>query len=265
MDVDATKLSSLERICGDLKKKVDTLDSSITPFKEQQSKMTELMREQVTEYKESNAKINVLYTHRYGDAPPNLIPSGLTAEDATRREFDAHSASVQTAHSTINLQASMSSLFSNQAIITNEVKLMSKASTQTREYMNLFLINQQQIMVALHLPTPMLKTHITSIAEVPAHTVNPSTSILPANNPKRKKMVGHSAAWNQQVDAHTTVNDNKEKLEVEILKQASLRDFEDDIFLKRLRLLRGSVGEERWKYRELLRSSLVFVRVCGET
>ena len=116
-------------------------------------------------------------------------------------------------------------------------------------------------MAALHLPTPMLKTPTTSVAEVPAHTVNPSSSTLPANNLKGEKMVGSIAAWNQQVVAHKTITDKKEILELEILKQASLRDFEDDIFLKRLRLLRGSVGGEMWKYRELLRSTLEFSRV----
>ena len=105
--------------------------------------MTELMREQVIEYKESNAKNNALYTHRYGDAPLASIPSVLTAEGATRREFDAHFASIQTAHSIRTLQASVSSLFSDQAIITNEVKLMSEAFPQTREYMNLLILNQQ--------------------------------------------------------------------------------------------------------------------------
>ena len=76
-------------------------------------------------------------------------------------------------------------------------------------------------------------------------------------------MVGPSpsAAWNQQVAAHRNNTDQKEKLELEILKQASLREFEDDEFLRRLRYLRGSVGGERWQYMELLRSTLEFARV----
>ena len=120
--------------------------------------------------------------------------SVLSAEAATRREFDAHSATVATTQYNRDLQASVSSLFLSQAIITNEVKLMSEASAQTRQDMNLFLLNQQQIMVDLHLPTPMLKTPTTSVAAVPAHPVNPSSFTFPANNPKVEKMVG--AAWN---------------------------------------------------------------------
>ena len=116
-------------------------------------------------------------------------------------------------------------------------------------------------MTALKLPTPMIRTPTTSVAVVPTHSVNPSSSVIPDNNPKREKMVGPSEVWNQQVATHITIIDQKEKLELEILKQTSLRDFEDDIFLKRLRLLKGSVGGERWKYRELLRSSMVFARV----
>ena len=73
--------------------------------------------------------------------------------------------------------------------------------------------------------------------------------------------IGLSNAWNQQVAAHRNVTDRKEKLELEILRQASLKDFEDTIFLKRLSLLRGSVGGERWQYRELLRNSMEFSRV----
>ena len=219
------------------------------------------MREHVTKHQKTNAKIQVLYSHRYGDAPPDLVPSGLTAETATRREFDALFASVQTAQSIRDLQESATSLFSTQAIITNDVKLMTEACAQTREYMNLLLLNQQQIMDALKLPIPMINTPSTSVAAVPAHPVSPSSYAIPDNNPKGEKMIGSSGVWNQQMAAHKKVTDQEEKPELEILKQASLRDFEDNIFLKRLRLLRGSVGVKRWKYRELLRSSMVFSRV----
>ena len=57
----------------------------------------------------------------------------------------------------------------------------------------------------------------------------------------------------------------KERVEFELLKQASLRDFEDELFLKRLRLLRGFVAGEGWKYRELLRSSIECVKSGGES
>ena len=141
--------------------------------------------------------LTILYSHRYGDAPTKSVPSGLTAEAATRREFDALSSSVQTAQSIRDLQASMSSLFSAQAIISNDVKLMTEASAQTREDMNVLFLNQQQIMVALKLPTPMLNTSSTSIAAVPAHPVNPSISVIHNNNPKGEKMIGSSGVWNQ--------------------------------------------------------------------
>ena len=58
------------------------------------------MREQVNEHQSTNAKINVLYFNRYGDAPPTSVPlSRITVEDATKREFDAHSATIATAKS----------------------------------------------------------------------------------------------------------------------------------------------------------------------
>ena len=105
--------------------------------------MAELMREQVTEHQNTNIKIQVLYSHMYGDAPPDSVPSGLIIEATTRREFDAIYSTVQTTQSIRDLQVSVTSLFSAQAIITNDVKLMSEASAQTREDMNLLLLNQQ--------------------------------------------------------------------------------------------------------------------------
>ena len=76
--------------------------------------MAELMKEQVTEHKTTNAKINILYSNRYGDAPPSSVPlSGITIEDATKRDFDAHSATIETAKSIRDLQASVSTLFSH--------------------------------------------------------------------------------------------------------------------------------------------------------
>ena len=94
----------------------------------------------------------------YGDAPPASVPSGLSAGDATRREFDAHSATIATTQSIRDQHANVTSLFSGQDIISNDVKLMSKASAQIREDMNLLLLNQQQIMAALKLPTLMIRT-----------------------------------------------------------------------------------------------------------
>ena len=119
-------------------------------------------------------------------------------------------------------------------------------------------------MTTLHLPTLMLKPSTTSVVAVLSHSVNLSTSTLPDNNPNgEKRMVGPSpsAACYQQVAAHGNNTDHKEKLELEILKQASLREFEDVEFLRRLRYLRGSVVGERWQYREMLRSTLEFARV----
>ena len=174
LDDDSAKIIAVERTCGDLKKKVGTLDSTISSLQKQQTKMDDLMKEQVDEHKKTNAKINALYTHRYGDAPPDSLPSGLTAEDATRREFDAHSATVATAKSIIDLQTSVSLLFSAQAIITNNVQHLTEASTQTREDMHLLLLNQQQIMTALHLPTSHAKaSYTTSVAAVPCSLSQP--------------------------------------------------------------------------------------------
>ena len=73
--------------------------------------MTDLLQEQVTENKKTNAKINVLYSNRYGDAPPSSVPSGLTAEASITRNFDAHSTTIETAKSIQDLQVSVSSLF----------------------------------------------------------------------------------------------------------------------------------------------------------
>ena len=248
MDDNSAKIFSVERTCGDLKKKVGTIDSTISTLQKQQTKMVDLMKEQVDEHKQTTAKVNALYTHIYGDAPPDSLLNGLTAEDATRREFDAHSATVATTKSIIDFQTSVSLLFSAQAIITNNVQHLTEASTQIRKDMHHLLLIQQQIMTALHFPTPMLKPPTTSIAAVPAHSVNPSTSTLPDNNPEgEKRMVGPNPndAWNQQVAAHRNNTDQKEKLELEILKQVSLREFEDDEFLRRLRYLIGSVEEDR--------------------
>ena len=43
---------------------------------------------------------------------------------------------------------------------------------------------------------------------------------------------------------HFNIQEKQEKVEYELFKQASLKDFEDDVFLRRLRHLRGSVGGE---------------------
>ena len=135
----------------------------------------------------------------YGDAPPNSFPlSGIACQEATKRDFDVHSATIETAKSTRDLQSSVSTLFSAQALITNDIKLMSKA---------------------------------------------------------------FALRWNQQVAQHFTTQDKKKRLECELLKQASLKDFEDEAFLRRLRHLRGSVGGEHWAYRKILRSTIDFIRV----
>ena len=145
MTTEALKVSNLEKSCGDLKRKVGTLDSTISTLKEQHVKIIDLLQEQVTDHKQTNAKINVLYFNRYGDAPSSSVPSGLTTEASITRNFDAHSATIETAKSIRDLQVSVSSLFSAHAIITNDVKLMSEAYTRTREDMNLLLSNQQHI------------------------------------------------------------------------------------------------------------------------
>ena len=41
-----------------------------------------------------------------------------------------------------------------------------------------------------------------------------------------------------------TTHDQKERLEYELLKQDSLKEFEDEAFMRRLGHLRGSVGGE---------------------
>ena len=56
LDTDAAKISALERTCGDLKKKVGTLDSSLITLKDQHFKMNDLMRVHVTEQKEDQCK-----------------------------------------------------------------------------------------------------------------------------------------------------------------------------------------------------------------
>ena len=147
------------------------------------------------EHQNTNAKIQVLYSNGYGDAPHTSVPSsGLTIEDATRREFDAHSVIIATAQSISNLKASVTSLFSTQALITNDVKLMSEASAQTREDMNLILLNQQKIIDALKLPTQMIRTLTTSVAAAPAPSFIHSSFTRPDNKLKGEKMVGPSEA-----------------------------------------------------------------------
>ena len=74
-------------------------------------------------------------------------------------------------------------------------------------------------------------------------------------------MIGSSGVWNQQVATRRRVIDQEEKLKSRDPEAGLLKDFEDEIFLKMLKLLRSSVGGERWKYKELLRSSLIFARV----
>ena len=92
-----------------------------------------MMKEQVTEHQNTNAKIIILYSNMYGDAPPSKVPlSGITVEDETKRYFYAHSATLETTKSIKDLQTNVSTLFSTQAIINQDVKLMTEASARTR-------------------------------------------------------------------------------------------------------------------------------------
>ena len=263
MTLDDAKMTTLERTNGDLKRKVGTLEPTISKLTTAQEKMVELMKEQVIEHQTTNVKINILYSNRYGDAPPSKVPmSGITVEDATKRDFDAHSANLETAKSIRDLQASVSTLFTAQEIITQDVKMMEEVSVQTREDMNLLLLNQQQIMVALNLPTPVLKPPTTSVVVVPTSSSRLAPFHLSDNLHKGEILVqGSSSLRNQQVVQHFQTQNHKEKLEYELLKQASLKDFEDEGFMRRLRHLKGSVGGEHWHYREILRSTIDFVRV----
>ena len=112
--------------------------------------------------------------------------------------------------------------------------------------MNLWLINPQQIMATLKLLTPMLNPPSTSVATVPAPITLLSFSANLDNNPKGENtgMVGTSEKLNQQVTAHFSSQDQQERVEYELLKYASLKYFEDQFFLKRLRLIKGYVGWE---------------------
>ena len=71
----------------------------------------------------------------------------------------------------------------------------------------------------------MIKTPTTSVAAVPAPSNIPSSSAKPDNNPKGDKMVGPSDKWNQQVAAHFNAKNPKERVEFELLKQASFKRF----------------------------------------
>ena len=112
----------------------------------------------------------------------------------------------------------MSTLFKSQELISQDVKLMSEASTQTREDMNLLLLNQQQIMTALKLQNSMIRTPTTSVVAVPAPSNIPSFFAKLDNNPKGEKMVGPSEHWNQQVAGHQSSKDHKERLELKLLR-----------------------------------------------
>ena len=78
-------------------------------------------------------------------------------------------------------------------------------------------------MVALKLPTPMLKTPTTYVTKVPVPSHKPLTYARPNNNPMGEKaeMVCTSDRWNQQVAAHFKSQDQNKILEYELLNQAS--------------------------------------------
>ena len=174
LTLDDGKMSALERTCGDLKKKVGTLESTIFNLYANQAKMVTLMKEQVTEHQSTNDKIQTLYSNRYGDSPPTSVSlSGLTVEIATKREFDAHSATISIAQSIRDLQASVSTLFKSQELISQDDRVMSKAFAQTREDMNLLILNQQQIMAALKLPTPIINTAVPTPSNIPSSSARP--------------------------------------------------------------------------------------------
>ena len=181
----------------------------------------------MTEHQTTNAKINILYSNIYGDKPPCTVPLfWITFEDATKRDFDSHTTTIETTKSIRDLQSDVSTLFTSQKIITHDIKPMYEVSAQTRESMNLLLINQQQIMAAVKLPTPMLYKHVTSVDAVPPTTSQPIPSLIPAKKPKGESLVSSpSARWNQQVAQHFNTQDQKEKLEYELLKQATLKEF----------------------------------------
>ena len=60
IELDANKLNALERTNGDMKKKVGTLESTITSMKKSKEQLVELMRAQVAEKIQINRKINIL-------------------------------------------------------------------------------------------------------------------------------------------------------------------------------------------------------------
>ena len=109
MTLDASKLTSLERTNDDLKKKVGTLETTISDLKTAHDNMVELLKGQVTEHKTTNAKINIQYSNGYGDKPQTFVTlSGITVENATKRDFDSHKATIETAKSIMDLQSDVS-------------------------------------------------------------------------------------------------------------------------------------------------------------
>ena len=75
---------------------------------------------------------------------------------------------------------------------------MAEVSHLTREDMNLMLVNQQKIMAALNLPTPMLTKDVTFVVAVSRRSTQPSSFQHHDNMPKGKRMViGTSDRWDQ--------------------------------------------------------------------
>ena len=144
MPLNNSKLTALERTNGDLKKNIGTLETTISNMKIAHDKMVEFMKEHVTEHKLTNAKINILYENRYGDKDPKIVHiSRLTATNVTMKTFESYSAQLETAKSMKQPESNVQTLFSSQDTITQDLKLISEASFQTREYINIMLINQQ--------------------------------------------------------------------------------------------------------------------------
>ena len=113
-------------------------------------KMVRLLKEQMEEQRQPNAKINMLYSNRYGDADPSTIPiSGITTEDVTKQTYANKNAQLETTHSIKQLESNVTTLFNSQADITQDLKLMTEASHHTRDDINIMLINRQKIMVCL--------------------------------------------------------------------------------------------------------------------
>ena len=94
-------------------------------------------------------------------------------------------------------------------------------------------------MDALNLSTPMFNHPTTFVAAVRTSSSRPAPSHLPDNMPKGESLVQSSSSLrNQQGVQHFQTQTHNEKLEYELMKQASLKDFEKEAFLRRLRNLR---------------------------